>query len=136
MFLTTEDFQKVIKADNLATITTANPTLLMDMADVAVAEVGSYLSGRHDVAQAFSTEGEARNPLLVLRCLDIATYHLHAQFQPRNVPEFRRDRYAEAISWLKGIGKGIINIDLPLKEIEAGQTRYMLFSPGTRFNVR
>lgn len=136
MFLTTEDFQKVIKADNMSQITTANPTILMDMAAVAVAEASSYLSGRHDVASAFSAQGEARNALLVLRCIDMATYHLYTQFSPRNIPDLRRDRYTEAISWLKAINKGLNTIDLPLKEIVVGQTGYFLYSKAPRFNVR
>ena len=138
MFLTTEDFQKVIKTDNLTQITTANPTILMDMAAVAVAEVASYLSGRHelDVPTAFSAQGASRNALLVLRCIDIATYHLYTQFSPRNIPDLRRDRYLESISWLKAINKGLNSIDLPLKEIVSGQTGYFLFSKGSGFNVR
>jgi phage gp36-like protein len=126
MFLTQQDFEKVVKADNLTKILGDNGTLLADMILAAVAEANSYLAGRYDVAAAFAAEGIDRNPILVIRVVDMAVYHLHAAIDPRNVNDLRRDRYAEAINWLKGLSKGDFSINLPVKEV-AGQTGYFLY---------
>ena len=125
MFLTITDFEKVVKADNLTKILGDNGTLLADMILTAVAEANSYLAGRYDVTAAFAAEGADRNPILVIRVVDMAVYHLHAAIDPRNVNDLRRDRYTESISWLKGLSKGDFTIALPVKET-AGQTGYFL----------
>ena len=135
MFLTSSDFDKVVKADNLAKILGDNGTLLTDMILTAVAEANSYLAGRYDVTAAFAAEGTARNPILVLRVVDMAVYHLHAAIDPRNVNDLRRDRYAEALSWLKGLNKGDFTIDLPVKAT-AGQTGYFLYGGNPPFTYR
>lgn len=126
MFLTQTDFEKVVKADSLTMLLGSNPTLLNDMVLTAVAEANSYLAGRYDMAAAFAAVGADRNPILVLRVVDMAVYHLHAAIDPRNINDLRRDRYAESISWLRGLSKGDFSIELPLKEL-AGQTGYFLY---------
>ena len=126
MFLTQTDFEKVVQADSLAKLLGSNPTLLNDMILVAVAEANSYLDGRYDMAAAFAAVGADRNPILVLRTVDMAVYHLHAAIDPRNINDLRRDRYAEAISWLRGLSKGDYSIALPLKPL-ANQTGYFLY---------
>lgn len=135
MFLTQADFEKVVKADNLVKILGDNATLLSDMILTAVAEANSYLAGRYDMAVAFAAEGAERNYILVLRVVDMAVYHLHAAIDPRNVNDLRRDRYAEALSWLKGLSKGDYTIDLPLKDIGGGGG-YFLYGGNPPFSYR
>lgn len=67
------------------------------------------------------TAGDNRNPLIVMRLIDITLFHIHSRISPRNVPDLRRQRYdgdspaqiGGAIGWLKQIAEGKVNVDLP-----------------------
>lgn len=74
------------------------------------------------------TQGDNRNPQIVMYYIDILLYHLHSRINPRNIPELRSLRYnggpaandvlasyaqAGAIGWLKNIEKGKVHLDAP-----------------------
>ncbi|GAB3194669.1 phage gp36-like protein [Pontibacter aydingkolensis] len=119
IFLTQSDFDAAIKAENLTQILDNNPTLLDAVVLAAVQEVQSYLKTKFDVAAIFSTVGEARNSQIVMYCVDIALYHIHARVAPRQLPEARLARYEQAIDWLKLVMRGSIIPDLPLLQNDA-----------------
>lgn len=48
------------------------------------------------------------------RIIDLTLYHLHANINPRNIPELRMNRRDEAISYLKAVQKGDVQLSLPL----------------------
>lgn len=135
MFLTEDDFKTVIDSDQLTKVVGNNPSLLGEAILIAVDEMTSYLNNRYDVAVAFDTVGTDRNSFLVLRCADIALYHLYSRIAARNIPELRGIRYAEAIDWLKMVNKGNVHLNLPIKVIE-NQAGYILFGGNPRFNFR
>jgi phage gp36-like protein len=60
--------------------------------------------------------GDTRNPLVVMCAVDIALYHISAAVATMQVPEVRASRYEAAKEWLKGINRGTITANLPLKE--------------------
>ncbi len=67
------------------------------------------------------TQGDNRNPLIVMRLIDIALYHLHKRLTGMNFPDIRKEAYdgnspaqiGGAIGWLKQIAAGKVNVDLP-----------------------
>lgn len=69
------------------------------------------------------TKGDNRNPLIVMRMIDITLYHLHKRLTGMNFPDIRKDAYdgnretqtLGAIGWLKGIAAGKWNVDLPMR---------------------
>ncbi len=135
MFLTEDDFKTIIEEDKLSKIIGDNPSLLLDAILIAIEEMSSYLSGRYDVATAFEKVSTDRNMFLVMRGADIALYHLYSRIAPRNIPELRGIRYAEAIEWLKSINKGNVHINLPVKSID-NHSGYILFGGNPTFKTR
>ena len=45
--------------------------------------------------------------------IDIALYHLWSKRAPRKIPEYRAQRYQDALDWLKAVGEGTMTTDLP-----------------------
>ena len=114
MFLTEPDFAMLIKSDYLESVIRSNPAPLTTAITTSIAEMQSYLAARFDVSAIFSMMGDARHPVLVMYCGDIALYHLHAAFAPIKIPAIRVERYRAAIDWLKMVAKGELNPGLPL----------------------
>lgn len=67
------------------------------------------------------TLGDTRSQLIKMHLIDVTLYHLHARINPRNIPEFRIERYRDCIDWLKKIAAGKISTNLPIIEPEADQ---------------
>lgn len=64
---------------------------------------------------------DSRSQKLVMCCVDITLYHLHARISPRNIPQLRADRRDEAISWVKMASKGeSITLNAPMIKPEQG----------------
>jgi phage gp36-like protein len=60
----------------------------------------------------------SRNPFVIMYLVDITLYHLHSKDASRLMPKVREERYADALDWLKMVGKGEINADLPQKTVD------------------
>lgn len=59
------------------------------------------------------TFGDNRNLTIATLLIDLCLYDIHSIINPRNVPDLRKDRFDNAISFLKGVNKGDFNMDLP-----------------------
>lgn len=59
------------------------------------------------------TKGDNRNQYLLTIFIDITLYHAHSRINPRNIPEFRIERYRDAIQWLKSVNSGKISPAFP-----------------------
>ena len=70
-----------------------------------------------------------RNPFVNLYVVDITLYHLHSKHASRLMPQVRADRYQDALDWLKLVGNGDINAELPQKP-----TTDPTYTPDIRFN--
>jgi len=79
----------------------------------AIEEVAGYLRSRYDVDAIFSSTGEERNKVIVMRCCDVALYHLVSSRNQRQGMEIRKERYERAIKWLEDVQKGSVMPDLP-----------------------
>lgn len=66
------------------------------------------------------TAGDNRNQQMVLSVIDVVLFHLHTRISPSNVPEYRAQRYDNAIAWLKSCAKGDY-ITSGLKRIQPNQ---------------
>lgn len=79
--------------------------------DDASDEIDSYLNERYNVADI-----RANTPRRLVRiCLDIARYTL----TKNRPPEDYRQRYEDAIAWLKDVAKGIAGLGLTTDNEEA-----------------
>jgi phage gp36-like protein len=70
-----------------------------------------------------------RNPFINMYLVDITLYHLHSPNAQRTMPETRETRYADALAWLRMVGKGEIDADLP--QLPTTDVNY---NPDIRFN--
>lgn len=81
------------------------------------------------------SQSDPRHPLMVMRLVDIALYHLSSRVDPRGVPEIRMQRHEDAVKWLRDIAAGkITDPNLPLVT-EPENTSFSVFSqPARDFN--
>lgn len=80
-------------------------------------------------------KGDTRDALIKMHLIDITLYHLHARINPRNIPDFRVERYRDCIDWLKMVAAGKISTRLPIIEPAADQVGLKIkWDSNTKFN--
>ena len=112
-FITSTDYAAQIKADVLDRIIESDNSLLLDAENKSLAQAKSRLRVRFDVDTIFSTTGDSRHAELVMYIVDMTLYHLHSRINPGQVPELRKERYQDALDWLKGVAAGDYDPGLP-----------------------
>lgn len=81
------------------------------------------ITGTYPTDDTVWTKGDNRNPLVVMRLIDITLFHLHKRIPAMNFPDIRKEAYdgnspsqqGGAIGWLKRIQKGEENLSAPAK---------------------
>ncbi|MPM00632.1 hypothetical protein SDC9_46860 [bioreactor metagenome] len=129
-FLTDDDYEAGIRTEFLTAITRNNPAIRASAENAAISEMRSYLNNRYDADAIFSATGDNRSQIIVMLCRDIALYHMHAVVNPNVVPDIRKDRYDEAIDWLKQVSRLKINPDLPL--LSTDTKNYIRYGSNTK----
>jgi phage gp36-like protein len=115
MFLTETDYDTLILDDDRLLISQATDTIRQQAETMAIDQMSGYLRPKYDTAATFAKTAADRSQALLMYCMDITLYHLHASIPGRFVPEIRRIRYEDALAWLKDVAKGLIDPDLVLK---------------------
>jgi phage gp36-like protein len=114
MFVTDNDYEVQVRQEIVSLLDGSNDHAAMRLSErMAVDQIKSYLSGRYDTATIFAQEGDDRDHFLVMITIDLALYHLWSKRAPRKIPEFRAQRYQDALDWLKAVGEGTLTTDLP-----------------------
>lgn len=62
------------------------------------------------------TKTDNRHQFLLTIFIDTTLYHAHSTINPRNIPDFRIERYDNAIEWLKKVNSGKVSPNFPIKE--------------------
>lgn len=87
----------------------------------AISTVRSMLDSRYDCDAIFSATGDERNVLVLKVCLDIAVYEIFCQHNPYKMSQIRRDRYEDAMQFLRDVHDYKANIEglpeLPEEEL-------------------
>lgn len=113
-FILKTDYADSIKETLLDDITETNDDLLDSAEKKAIAFMKGYLNARYDCDAIFSATGDDRDPVILMRAVDISLYYLHRLTNWRNVPRFRQEAYQEAKEWLEKVNKLEINpVGLP-----------------------
>ena len=120
IYLITADFNGIIKADQLVTLTEGVDATLDSLELTAMSEAEPYLKERFDIANIWNKTGTARYAFLVTILVDMLLYHLYSNINPTKIPELRHDRYTRGISWLKEIRDGRMTPNLPVLPDNAG----------------
>lgn len=114
MFLTDNDYSHHQRDHDLTILTKGGDVSTRNFAEgAAQEEMASYLSMRYDIENIFNKIGTERNPLIVMRLVDMCVYHMYAKIPQRQTPQDVTDRYLDAIKWLEGIAKGRYKMNLP-----------------------
>ena len=86
----------------------------------AIATVRSLIGARYDCGAIFSATGGERNVLVLKVCLDIAVYEIFCQHNPYKMSQMRKDRYDDAMQWLRDVRDFNANIEgAPLLDEES-----------------
>jgi len=107
----------------------ADPSAIEDALGQASSEIDSYIAFKYDVPISPSPK------ILVKYCVDIAIYQSSPGTLART--KEKRQRYEDAIAWLKAVSKGMaaIVIDGPT-DPEPDQSNEPVLSAGTREMTR
>lgn len=132
-FLTKDDFNRGIKGYILDQITSFDDDRVTEAISTAIEEMKAYLNSRYDVNAIFTATGNNRHPLIIMYCVDIALYRLHAIVDPSKTPQHRMDRYDLALEWLGKVQARKVNPELPVPTLpEAGLKDDVRFGGNTQ----
>lgn len=144
MFLEISDLGGVIYKYQIEQITEGNNDITLQAIAAAESEVRSYLvannkrewnDGRlkYDIEKIFSAKGDKRNTLLVSHTCTIAKYYIAELCNADFLYERTKERYDRAISWLKQLAKGDVNLDnLPQINDDLSEDKQSTFIYGSR----
>lgn len=107
-----------LRQDNILHIARADETLVLTAIDTAISEARGYLAA-FDRERIFSSEGKARNPLLLALVKDIAVWHFIKVCNGGVDLEYRKALYERSIEWLSEVQRGHIDPDLPRPDKDA-----------------
>lgn len=134
-FLTLEDFDVVINREELyntidyptsgSTAQNAALAKLNGAVNAAIAEMEGYLNNRYSSNLLFDATGTSRNSLLVLKCTDMAVYHVLTLNNPEAMTDLRKERYDNAIMVLNQINK--LELNLPNMPVPADETKEVVY---------
>lgn len=138
-FINQDDYNSVIHQEILEAVIRNDYTILEVIEEQAISEMSGYLASRYDVDSIFDKTGDDRNSLILMFAKDITLYHLHAIYNPVKFPMIRKDRYEQAIEWLRQVRDGEINpTGLPLASNDDGdqgaQANFEMSSNTKRIN--
>lgn len=114
MFINESDYEVQVRQEIMQLLDGSADRSAVTLAErMAVDQIMSYLGGRYDMESVFARQGDERDHFIVMITIDIALYHLWSKRAPRKIPEFRAQRYQDAIDWLKAAGEGTLKTALP-----------------------
>lgn len=130
MFLQISDLKNNIYNYQIDQITEGDEGIVLQAIAAAEQELKSYLQGnnkkeyldgrlRYDVHAIFSATGEDRNAMLLNCAINIAKWNIINLCNVDILYEQAKERYDRAISWLKYLATGVVNLsDLPTLDSE------------------
>lgn len=139
-FIFDSDYEDIITANELDTITEGDPALLRAAERKAIAKVQKYLLRKYDINQLFVAIPEAdagdlvndtRDITLVEYTIYFALFILFTKGAKRNVPEDRFQQYEEAREFFKDVKDDLITPGWPLL---VNETTGKPTSPGVRMS--
>lgn len=134
MFLQESDIGTTIYNYQFEQISDGDENIIIQAMASAEEEMRSYLSGnskkewsdgrpKYDVEAIFTATGNARNALLVRHGCTIAKWYIVELCNADILYETAKDRYDRAVSWLKDLSKGEINLStLPVIDDSTEET--------------
>ena len=97
----------------------------------AIATVRSLIGNRYDCDAIFAATGDQRNVIILKVCVDISVYEIFCQHNPYKMSQIRKDRYDDAMTFLREVRDFDTSIDgAPLlpEETQADNSRWQIES--------
>lgn len=120
-FILQADYDMQIKQEIIKLLTATdwyNAANLVRAENTAIAQIKNRIGRRYDCSQIFTAivDGatDTRDAWIVTITIDMALYHLYSKTGSKDVPEHRANRYQDAIDWLKDVGNGDTDANLPV----------------------
>ncbi len=121
MFIQEDELKSAIYQYQVLEITEADNDITLQAIQAAEEELRSYLDANNqirfrdgrpllDVDAILSETGADRNALLVAHCKTIAVWYLIQLSNVDMIYEHVKERYDRAVTWLKDLGNGTVNI--------------------------
>lgn len=115
MYLTVEEMKTHLYREDVDLISGGDDAIMEAAIDTAIEETKGYL-GKFDRKRVFGAEGTERNSLVLTFAKDIAAWHFLVLCNVGSDLDYRYNRYARAIDWLKEVQKGNVSPDLPMPD--------------------
>ncbi len=120
MFLTLDDYRSVCDSYEYEQIS-GNSEARQSAEIAALEQIASYLRSRYDIARAFESVGDDRNPMLVQCAVNIALW-LMVHRLPQNMGHERREcLYNDSVKWLRDVQASKASPDLPIYQSDDGE---------------
>jgi len=136
-FITIPDYDARIHREILDALVRQDEAIIEIIEDQSIALMRSYLNNRYDCDKIFSETATDRNHLILMMALDITVYNIFCVHNPQKMSQVTKDRYDRAITWLKEVNAGKVNIDgapLHSADILSANSPYMTKSNRKRTN--
>lgn len=137
-FITVDDYDATIHREILDSLLReeAGSSATVEVCENrAIATVRALIGNRYDCDAIFAATGDRRNVIILKVCLDIAVYEIFCQHNPYKMSQIRKDRYDDAMTFLREVRDFEANIDgAPLlpEETQAGNSRWQMESDSLR----
>lgn len=137
-FIELTDYDATIHRDILDALLREDPennAVIEVCENRAIATVRSLIGKRYDCDAIFSAAGEERNVLVLKVCLDIAVYEIFCQHNPYKMSQIRKDRYDDAMQWLREVrdyDAGIEGAPMLPDDEQAQNSRWLIESQPQR----
>ena len=120
-YITKTDLTNRFNGTNLDELTGSNDTILTEVENQALELVAGFTRHWYDMATEFAKTGANRNPVLIRIVCDLILFDLVGRNNSGNVPEYRTIRYDNAMSDLKKIQSGHIQLDIAINEFDTDE---------------
>lgn len=137
-FITVDDYDATIHREILDSLLRedAGSSATVEVCENrAIATVRALIGNRYDCDAIFSAAGDERNIIILKVCVDIAVYEIFCQHNPYKMSQIRKDRYEDAMTFLREVRDFDANIDgAPLlpEETQADNSRWQIASNSLR----
>ena len=118
-FITEQDFDVQVRDEILSILQNGSDVALPTAELMAIDQIRQHIGGRYDTGTIFSQQGDNRDHYIVMITIDLMLYHLWSKKAPRRLPEYRSQRYQDALNWLEKVGTGKITAQLPQLNTQA-----------------
>jgi phage gp36-like protein len=126
-FIAEADYNMQIKSEIIKLLTSPinwyGSADLVRAEDTAISQIKNRIGRRYDCDLIFieKDDPDLRDQWIVTITIDLTLYHLYSKTGAKDIPQHRSNRYQDAIDWLKDVGNGTTDANLPVVTNDDGE---------------